>query len=202
MLRARLSLILLLAALVPPEMALAQGYAGVFADDPDAPKQEKPAAQAPAAESGATAQTPIPGSQLTAMPKVTTTEALKSRAHIDSTMKENAFVPPAIVKEGFVIRERVNGKLPLEVSTDKIIGNYMKLVNNANLTAEKRRENAQLVYKQLQRYATGISMTNDAPPEMYKAMGFSNLYAAEEKEAATKSLSAIKQAMDQLKSYQ
>ena len=202
MLRARLSLILFLAALALPETALAQGYAGLFAEDPDAPKQQQPAAQAGTNDSAPAAQTPIPGSQLMAIPKVTTTEALKSRAHIDSTMKQNTFKAPAITEEGSIVRERTNGKLPMEVSTDKIVGSYMKLVNNANLTPEKRKENAQLVYKQLQRYALGLSMTNSVSPETYKAMGLSSAYAAEEKEASAKSLNTIKQAMDQLKSYQ
>ncbi len=202
MLRARLPLILFLAALTLPEMALAQGYAGLFAEDPDAPKQQQPATPAPANGNNTATQTSIPGSQLTSIPKVTTSEALKARAHIDGAMKQNTFTAPVIAKEGFVVRERVNGKLPQEVATDKIISNYMRLVDNATLTPEKRKQNAQLVYKQLQRYALGLNLTNSVPPETYKAMGLSNAYAAEEKEASTKSLNAVKQAMDKLKSYQ
>lgn len=180
--------------------AFAQGYSGLFAEDPD--QAETPAETVPATPSAAL-PVPAPAPAPISTPRIKTSDDLKAQAEIHSAIRQNTFVAPTADWGGVTKAPRDdNGKLAKENAMAYLIDSYMKLVDNPKLTAEKKKENAQLVYRQLQNFAASMQIMNNVPASTYQQLGTPETYVMEEKQARANMQVMIRQAMERLKPYQ
>jgi hypothetical protein len=99
-------------------------------------------------------------------------------------------------------QHRIRGMLPMELMAKTQIDKVMASVSHPQLTPEQRQTNARNGYAQLMALADGVMSRRAVPEALYRKMGMSDTFLAEEQEASERALARFQEAFKVLKPLQ
>lgn len=97
---------------------------------------------------------------------------------------------------------RINGMTATELLAHNEVQKVMNSINNPRLSDTQRQQNARAGYERLKLLADGVMTRRAMPPALFKKMGASDEFIAEEKEANERALSRYEEAFKALRPLQ
>lgn len=152
------------------------------------------------------AMTPLPGrirpGPVNSMEQLKMIAALAG-SRIDLTkIPDNVKPTPELFGMAAARLPRINGMTAAELLAHKEVEKVMNSINNPNLTEAQRRQNARTGYERLMILADGLTTSNAVPAALFKRMGASDQFIAEEKEANERALGRYEEAFRALRPLQ
>ena len=154
--------------------------------------------------------TKVPGKAPQVAPK--SSDDLKSLAQIYGHDRDGDLLPDVLRKPKPLSEEttsilasprvRIKGKLPMVYTIEQKIGKLMSKVENENLSAEARTENAREAYYELAILAKGLRHKKMVSNDIYQRMGLSETFIEEEKTGTSDALNQLNKTLKKLKEYE